>query len=120
MYKEVDIAIDGKVLEVFATGKLEKSDYEMFVPAAEKLITENGKIRVIFVMHNFHGWSAGAMWEDVKFDLHHFKDIERLAIVGESKWQKGMTVFCRPFTTAKMKYFDSSELDTARLWIAEY
>ena len=28
-YKEVDINIEGKVMEVTATGKFEKADYEM-------------------------------------------------------------------------------------------
>ncbi len=118
-YKEIDINVEGKMMEVCATGKFEKKDYELFVPAAEELIKEHGKIRVLFVMHDFHGWTAGAVWEDLKFDLKHFNDIERLAIVGESKWEKGMSVFCRPFTTAKIKYFDSSELEQARKWIAE-
>lgn len=118
-YKEIDIKIEGKTMEVCATGKFERKDYESFVPAAEELINQHGKIRVLFIMDDFHGWTAGAVWEDIKFDLKHFNDIERLAIVGESKWEKGMAVFCRPFTTAKMKYFDISELDDARRWIAE-
>lgn len=118
-YKAINIEIDGNVMEVTVTGKLEKSDYETFKPAAEELINEYGKIRVLFVMHDFHGWTAGALWEDIKFDAKHFNHIERLAIVGESKWEKGMSVFCRPFTTAKIKYFDISELDKAREWIRE-
>jgi hypothetical protein len=118
-YKEVDIKIEGKVMEVTATGKFEKADYEMFVPAAEELIKEHGKVRVLFIMQGFHGWSAGALWEDIKFDLKHFNHIERLGIVGESKWEKGMAVFCRPFTTAKIRYFDTSQLDDAREWIDE-
>jgi hypothetical protein len=118
-HKEIDIQIEGKTMEVCATGKFEKSDYELFVPAAEKLINEHGKIRVLFIMHDFHGWTAGAVWEDIKFDLGHFNDIERLAIVGETKWEQGMAIFCRPFTTAKLKYFDRSKLEEARKWIAE-
>jgi hypothetical protein len=118
-YKEVDISADGKILEVKATGKFEKADYAMFVPAAEQLIKKHGKIRVLFVMEDFHGWTAGALWEDVKFDLKHFNDIERLAIVGDSKWENGMAVFCKPFTTAKIKYFDVHDLDDARQWIRE-
>ncbi len=60
---------------------------------------------------------AGAAWEDLKFDLKHFNHIERLAIVGETKWEKGMSVFCRPFTTAKIRYFDHTDIDKAREWI---
>ena len=118
-YKEIDISIEGKVMEVQATGKFEKTDYELFVPAAEELIKEHGKIRVLFIMHDFHGWTAGAAWEDIKFDLKHFNHIERLGIVGESKWEHGMAIFCKPFTTARLKYFDSSELEEARAWIRD-
>ena len=116
-YKAVEIEAEGKKLEVSVTGKFEKEDYKLFVPAAEELIKEQGKIRVLFVMHDFHGWTAGALWEDIKFDLKHFNHIERLAIVGESKWEHGMAVFCRPFTTARLKYFDISKLSDARDWI---
>ncbi len=119
MDKEIDITVVGKVMEVDVTGKLTKKDYEQFVPATDKLIKEHGKVRILFVMHDFHGWSAGALWEDLKFDLKHFTHIERLGIVGESKWEHGMAIFCRPFTTAKMRYFDSAQLDGAREWITQ-
>ncbi len=119
MYKEIDISIVGNVMEVDVVGKLTKEDYGQFVPATEELIKEQGKVRILFVMHDFHGWSAGALWEDIKFDLKHFTDIERLGIVGESKWEHGMAIFCRPFTTAKMRYFDVAKIEEARKWINE-
>ncbi len=108
----------GKVLEVQLTGKLAKEDYEHFVPAVERLVKAHGKIRMLVEMHDFHGWTAGALWQDVKFDAKHFADIERLAIVGETKWQHGMAVFCKPFTAAKVRYFDRPALDQAREWLA--
>ena len=110
---------EGKILVVQATGKLSKSDYEQFVPETERLIKQFGKIRVLFEMHDFHGWEMAGVWEDMKFDLKHFRDIERLAIVGEKAWEHGMTVFCRPFTTAKLRYFDSSKAEDATNWIKE-
>ncbi len=108
----------GKVLEVQLTGKLAKEDYGHFVPTVERLVKDHGKIRMLVKMHDFHGWTAGALWQDIKFDAKHFKDIERLAMVGESKWQHGMAVFCKPFTTAKVRYFDHAALDEARTWLA--
>ena len=109
----------GKVLEVRVEGKLSEEDYQHFVPALERLITAHGKVRILFEMHNFHGWDAGALWEDIKFDSKHFRDIERLAIVGETKWEKGMAVFCTPFTTAKIRYFDQQQKSDAHQWISE-
>ena len=115
----IEITSADNVLEVRATGKLTKENYEELVPAIEAQIKENGKLKLLFEMHDFHGWTAGAMWEDIKFDTRHCRDIERLAIVGESKWEQGMAAFCKPFTTAKIQYFDSSRIDEARTWIHE-
>lgn len=112
------IVAAGKILHVQISGKLTKETYQTFVPAIEDTIKEYGKIRILVEMHDFHGWTAGALWEDMKFDFHHWKDIERLAIVGESKWEEGMAVFCRPFTTAKLKYFDHTQLEEAEAWLA--
>jgi hypothetical protein len=70
-------------------------------------------------MHDFHGWTAGALWEDIKFDARHFGDIERLAIIGEKTWEKAMAAFCKPFTTAKIHYFDRAAIEEARQWLAQ-
>ncbi|MGO8929096.1 MAG: STAS/SEC14 domain-containing protein [Limisphaerales bacterium] len=108
---------EGKILVVHVSGKLVKEDYKNLVPEAERLIKQHGKIRILLEMKDFHGWDAGALWEDIKYDLKHFSDIERVAMVGEKKWQKGMSWFCRPFTTAKVRYFDQTALDEARQWV---
>jgi stage II sporulation SpoAA-like protein len=68
-------------------------------------------------MHDFQGWSSGALWQDIKFDLKNFRHIERLALVGEKSWEHGMAVFCKPFTTATIRYFDRSEVGQAETWI---
>lgn len=109
--------MEGKVIEVQVSGRLTKDAYHEFVPATEAAIKKYGKVRILFVMHNFEGWDAGALWEDLKFDFKHFSHIERLAIVGETRWEKGMATFCRPFTTATLKYFDIKDLEAARAWI---
>ena len=109
----------GKNLEVFLTGKLVKEDYDIFVPAVERLVRQHGKIRMLMVMHDFHGWTGGALWEDTKFAAHHFNDLERLAVVGETRWQQGMAAFCKPFTAATVRYFDQTALSEARAWIEQ-
>jgi hypothetical protein len=109
----------GKIIEVSVSGKLTKENYQTFVPQVVKDIRENGKVRILFQMHDFHGWQAGALWEDIKFDMKHFADIERLALVGDKKWEKGMATFCRPFTTAKIRFFSPDEIETAKKWLQE-
>ncbi len=108
-----------KLLRVVAGGKLDRADYERFVPLVERMIQQHGPIRVLLELNDFHGWTAGALWEDVKFDLKHFRDIERLAIVGDRTWERGMATFCKPFTTASIRYFDREQRDEAAEWIRD-
>lgn len=104
-------------IEIHAKGKLHKPDYDKFVPVLEKLIQEQGKARVLFIMHNFHGWDASALWEDIKFDTKHFNHFDRLAFVGDKTWEKWMAKFCKPFTTGTIRYFSSEQEDEARSWL---
>src|SRR5260221_1219474 len=92
-------AANGKILVVQASGKLTKADYEQFVPETERLIKKFGKIRILFEMHDFHGWEAGAVWEDIKFDLKHFKGNEKLAVIGGKACEHRIATVCLAFAT---------------------
>jgi hypothetical protein len=110
---------DRRTLEVTVTDRLQADDYQRLMPLVEECIAEQDKIRVLFVMRDFKGWNAGALWEDVKFDVKHFNDIDRLAMVGEKNWQEGMAVFCKPFTSADVRFFELSDLEEARRWLQQ-
>jgi hypothetical protein len=119
MQHALEVVSVGKLLHVRVAGKLSREAYQAFAPLVDEQIQKHGKLRILFEMHDFHGWTAGALWEDIKFDFQHWKDIERLALVGESKWEQGMAMFCKPFTAAKIQYFDHSRLDEAKKWLDE-
>ena len=110
---------DGNCVVITVQGKLDRKDYEAFVPEIESVIEEHGDIRILFQMIDFHGWSIGAAWEDVKFGLHHFNDVDRIAFVGDKQWEHGLALFCKPFTLAKIRYFDEADLEQARQWLGE-
>ena len=103
---------------VKASGKLSKEDYENFDPAVVNFVESSGKIKILFVMHDFHGWEMGALWEDTKFAAKHCRDIEKIAMVGETAWEKWMALVCKPFTMSSIKYFDAGEEEAARQWLA--
>ena len=110
---------EGKVLEVTLSGKLSKEDYETFTPEVEKLIDQHGKLRLLVTLSDFHGWDLGALWEDTKFDLRHYADFEKLALLGDSKWEKGMAAFCEPFTRAHVRFFPTAEKSQAEAWLRD-
>ena len=118
MTLELNENAEARLLEVKASGKLSAEDYAHFEPAVEGLIQSAGKIKVLFVMHDFHGWEMGAVWEDIKFATKHCSDIAKIAMVGEKDWEKWMSTICKPFTMSKIEYFDASEEQAAREWLA--
>ena len=107
----------GDIVTLTFKGKVDKEDYDMFVPQIEGLMQGDAKIRLLVELQDFKGWTAGALWEDTKFAARHFNDIERLAIVGDAQWERNMTAFIKPFTTATVRYFDMQHADQARDWI---
>jgi len=116
---EIAEIADGKTLEVRVSGKLTSEDYHDFEPAVDAVIEQHGKIKILFVMHDFHGWELGAVWEDTKFATTHCTKIEKIAMVGDKAWEKWMSLICKPFTMAKIKYFDAGQADAARKWLTE-
>jgi len=107
----------GKILAVRVSGKLVNADY--CVPEFERLLRQHGRLHVLFDVTGFHGWEAGALWDEIKFDIKHFADIERIAVVGDKKWQHGMATFFKPFTKATTQYFDRADATEARKWLGE-
>jgi len=108
-----------KILAFKMSGKLHDEDYKKFVPIVDEAIAKEGKVRLLAQFHDFHGWDAHAMWDDIKFSTTHCTKIERIALVGEETWEKWMATVCKPFTMAKIRYFDASEIEAAKSWLNE-
>jgi hypothetical protein len=106
-----------KALGFKMSGKLHDEDYKSFVPLIDKAIAEQGKVRLLAQFHDFHGWDLHALWDDIKFSTTHCTKIERIALVGEKKWEEWMAKVCKPFTMAQIKYFDANEIEAAWNWL---
>jgi SpoIIAA-like len=56
-----------KELAFKVSGKLHDEDYKKFVPLVDAAIAKDGKARILAQFHDFHGWDAHALWDDIKF-----------------------------------------------------
>jgi SpoIIAA-like len=101
------------------SGKLHDEDYKTFVPVIDTAIAKHGKVRLLAQFHDFHGWDLHALWDDIKFSTTHCTKIDRIALVGERTWEKWMAKVCKPFTMAKIRYFEAGEVDAAKAWLAQ-
>jgi hypothetical protein len=117
----IDVIASGneKILAFKMSGKLHDEDYKKFVPLLEEAVQKLGKIRLLSQFHDFNGWDMHALWDDIKVATKYCTHIERIALVGEKKWEKWMAGVCKPFTMATVKYFDAAEIDSAWKWLRE-
>ena len=109
----------GNVIGFTLSGRLHDEDYKAFTPAVEEVIDAHGKVRLLARFHDFKGWDAHALWDDIVFATKHCTDVERIALVGDKQWEKWMAKVCKPFTLAKVEYFDAADVDAAWGWLRE-
>ena len=107
----------GRNLLINVRGKLAKEDYKEFVKEFEQHFRQYGKFGVLFDMTGFRGWKANALWDEMKFDATHCVDIDRLAMVGDKKWERDLTQFSQLFTRTPIQYFNQADIADARTWL---
>jgi MFS superfamily sulfate permease-like transporter len=108
---------DPAIVVIRASGRLTKVDYERFVPEFEQLAQARRPLRMLITLDDFHGWDLPGLWEELKFDTTHQKDMGRVAIVGAKAWQEWGTRLSKPFFKAEMRYFDRDQSTHARAWL---
>lgn len=100
-------------------GTLQKGGFDVLGPRLDVLVEQHGKLNLLVEPVDFEGWTAGAVWEDVKLALDRFNEFERIAIVGENRREHSMTVLAKPFTAAEVRYFDVDDKHSAELWVQQ-
>jgi hypothetical protein len=110
----------GNILGFRISGKLTEADYlDLLVPEMEKAMKEYPKIRVIWVMEGFEGWTVGAAWEDFLLGLK-FSAVEKMATVIDESWDEWMTPLFKFFTMlthTELRFFKMERLAEAWEWI---
>jgi hypothetical protein len=76
------------------------------------------RIRFLVLVENFQGWDNKDNWEDVSFQSEYDNQIEKIAIVGEKRWQELAEVFVgKGLRSIDIRYFITSETALAKAWI---
>ena len=101
-------------------GKLPHPELVARQQATGELVKEHGKVRILVLAGDFEGWRRGEAWGDLSFQLEHDAHIERIAIVGDRKWQDPTLIFAaKGLRKFPIEYLEPKELSQARLWLAE-
>lgn len=106
-------------LVIRASGRLTGTDYDAAVPELEHAMSlMSGKPNLLVILEDFHGWEPEALWKDLRFDLKHYRDFVRIAVVGERAAEEWLTRISTLFTAAQIRYFDRERTDEAEAWLS--
>jgi hypothetical protein len=117
MMKELTDLPDG-VIGFEAAGKLEAEDYrDVLLPAIERAAAA-GEVRIVIAIPEFHGLSAGALWEDLKMGVEQWGKWKRIALVTDIEWMQHMTAMFGWMTPGEVKQFPMAQRAEAITWAA--
>jgi len=107
------------LVTIRASGTLTRADYALAVPEIEEAIRKaDGALNSVIDVIGLKGIELGALWKDLKFDVQHFADFRRIAVVGKSRGQEIGARASTLLTSAELRFFDADSADDARQWAA--
>ncbi len=108
------------ILGFVASGRLTDNDYKNFlIPAVKEAIDESGQIRLLFQLDGFRGWDIQAAWDDLIFGMEINNNVDKIAIVGDARWEEWVTRLVKAFTHGEARHFHLDSVDQAWSWVKE-
>ena len=98
---------------------LSREEVKTIADELEGTISARGKIRVLIDLQSFPYEDFGGLWEDLKFDVKHAADLERLALVGGGELEKWATRLFGALTITRCRCFGEDQLEGAWQWLIE-
>ncbi|WP_340123784.1 STAS/SEC14 domain-containing protein [Methylobacter svalbardensis] len=119
MSAEIISTIDG-IVTVKITDKLTYPDLIELQKSVIGIIDQLGGIKVLIICEDLHGWSKEGDWEKLSFQVENDPFINKMAIVGEEKWEEPALIFtCKGLRDFPIEYFQPHELTRAQAWLNE-
>ena len=109
----------GNTIGYKISGTISKDDYAVMVPEVEALVDQVGDINMLLDLSEFHWEKVSAWGADMKFGSTYRKKINKLAIIGDKKWQNLTAWLSQPFFAHEEKYFDTADSEAAWTWLKE-
>jgi len=100
---------DGDALVVQVSDTLTNADFKSLGSEFQRLVQQRGRVRVLYELNDFHGLDGPALWDEIRFDFKNFADVERIAIVGDRRWEHCAEALWKPFTLARVRYFHHAD-----------
>lgn len=112
------VDVNAGVVTTRISGTLTQAALVDLQNAIAELIRAQGKVRILVLAEDFAGWERGGAWDDFAFQAQYDPSIEKMAIVGDRRWEDLALIFtAKDLRRFPIEYFLTGELDKARAWL---
>ena len=107
------------VIALRFSGLITSKDYtDSLIPLIDAAAKEHDKLKLLCVLDQyFDGYSAGAMWDDMRFGFSHLTTFSKLALVTDIDWIRKSAKLFGSLMPTEVMVFDVDDLDDAKNWI---
>jgi hypothetical protein len=105
------------VLGYTVSGTVTKADYETLVPAVEAAVQAQGSVSLLFDLTDFRWEKVSAWGSDLNFGKEYHDKIDKMAIVGDKKWEKHLAGLASPYYAKDSQFFEA--VDDAWTWLED-
>lgn len=108
---------DKPILTMKISGTLHDEDYKIFTPLMEKILKvfPDQKLDVLVDAMEFKGWDMQAAWDDMKLGIKYGKNFDKIAFIGDKKWQQYALKIGNWFIPGTMEYVE--DFEAAKNWL---
>ena len=110
-------ADDGNVLSYRVAGKLHVTDYQMLAMGIDEALKTNATVGLLLQLDGLEGIEAGALWQDWQFGREYHEKISKLAIVGDSRWERWLARLSSPLYAVESRFYHTGDIDNAWAWL---
>jgi hypothetical protein len=101
-----------------ASGLLKEDELLGVQKKMAAVISKQKKARILVLVEDFEGWDPNGTWNDFSFQDKLDPSIEKMAIVGDKKWQDLALMFsAQGLRGFPIEYFVPADLGKAQAWL---
>ena len=109
----------GGVLTTRLLGKVKFAEVVAMQKLAGEILRQEGRARFLNLLENFEGLEQAGEWGDISFQMEFDEHVEKIAIVGDRKWESTALMFTgKGVRRMPIEFFESADLAKARAWVA--
>ena len=111
---------DDRLLVLRVGGELKKSELDAAQSEFVEIIAGAGTVKLLVLLENFSGWERGEHWGDTDFFFSHRNAFEKIAVVGNPRWEPQVLAFTGAgLRKGPVKFFPETAESEARAWLAQ-